>query len=533
MINYPAAPPAAAPAAQAEEPGPLSNLPPRNPYFTGRQELLDQLARQLCPGVVAAVVGQPPGDQPPPADATAPRALAGMGGVGKTQLALEYAHAHAADYQLRWWIPSEEPLAIPAVLAALARRLGIQEQADQEETVAAVLAELGRRERWLLVFDNAVDPKHLAGYLPSGGRGHVLVTTRARAFGAIATRLDVSVFTKPEAAGFLLGRTGGGDRPAAAALAEELGGLPLALEQAAAFMEQTGLALKEYLRLYRRDRELLLARGEPVAYGATVDTTFRLAIGKVAERSAAAVALLQACAFLAAEAVPHELLRAKPEVLPAALGRVVGDEVGYAETVGVLHGFSLLEREPVGVRVHRLVQAVNRHHLDPDQRGAWAARAVQLVGAAWPEEPWWPAAWSGCRQLLPHALAAAEHAEELAVAREATGALMGQVGLYLWGRAELPAARAHLERALAITEAALGPDHPEVARTLTSLGNVLGDQGDLEEARRLHERALAIFEAAYGPDHPDTEAIRKSLANLPRDSAAQDQPARTATADGS
>jgi tetratricopeptide (TPR) repeat protein len=494
----------------------VANLPPRNPNFTGRQELLDTLARNLQVGSVAAVVGQPPSGQTSPAEAGV-QALAGMGGVGKSQLALEYAHRHAADYQLRWWIPSEEPLAIPTALAALARRLGLGEQADQEETVAQVLAELGRRDRWLLIFDNAVHPQDLAGYQPSGGGGHVLVTTRTRAFGGVATRLEVGVFDRTEAAAFLQRRTGSSERPAAEALAEELGKLPLALEQAAAFMEQTGLGLGEYLGLYRQRREELLAKGEPVAYGATVDATFRLAIQRVAERSRAAVALMELCAFLASEAIPHDLLRAKPTVLPAVLRGVIHDEMAYAEAIGVLHGFSLLERDQAGMRVHRLVQAVMRHRLDRDARAEWAARAVELVWAGWPDQSWLPAAWPGCGQLLPHALAAAEHAEELPVARGWTASLLDRVGMYLFGRAELTTARAILERALAIFEAAYGPDHPDVATIVGSLGIVLGELGELPLARAQLERALAIREEFQGPDHPQVATTLSNLGNVLRE----------------
>jgi len=361
------------------------------------------------------------------------------------------------------------------------------------------------------------------------------------------------VLGREQAAAFLLARTGSSDRAAAEVLATELGELPLALAQAAAFLEQTGLGLGEYLGLYRRDREVLLGKGEPVAAGATVDATVGLAIPQVAQRSQAAVALLELCAFLAPEAIPHRLLRANPQVLPGRLRRVVAAELAYAEAVGVLHGFSLLELEPAGVGVHRLVQAVTHKRLDHKQRAAWAARAVTLLLAAWPAESWLPAAWPWCGQLLPHALAAATHAEQLGTARESTGALLNQVGLYLAGRAELPAARATLQRALAIKEAAYEPDHPQVAvtldnlglvlrelgelpaararleralaireladrpdhsqlaRTLTNLGNVLVELGKLPQAHAHHQRALAIFEAAHGPDHP---LVARTLTNL-------------------
>jgi tetratricopeptide (TPR) repeat protein len=333
-------------------------------------------------------------------------------------------------------------------------------------------------------------------------------------FGGVATRREVGVFGREQAAALLLARTGSSDRQAAEALAGELGGLPLAVEQAAAFMEQTGVGLGEYLAVYRRDREVLLGKGEPVAAGATVDATVGLASQQVAQRSPAAAELLALCAFLAAEAIPHRLLRAKPQVLPRRLRRVVAEELAYGEAVGVLHGFSLLELEPAGVGVHRLVQAVTRRRLDPRERAAWAARAVTLLLAAWPEESWLPAAWPWCGQLLPHALAAAEHAEQLGTAREATGALLNQVGLYRAGRAELPAARATLERALAIKEAAYEADHSQVAVTLDNLGLVLGELGELAAARARLERALAIRELAYGPDHPQLARTLTNLGNV-------------------
>jgi tetratricopeptide (TPR) repeat protein len=373
-----------------------------------------------------------------------------------------------------------------------------------------VLAELDRRDGWLLVFDNAVHPKDLASYQPSSGEGHVLVTTRTRAFSGVAAQLEVGVMGRDEATAFLQRRTGGS--PAAAkTLAGELGDLPLALEQAAAFMEQTGLRLEEYLELYQQNRELLLDKGEPVSYGATVDATFRLAIGKVAERSRAAVELLELCAFLGSEVVPHDLLTVIPAASPIALAQVVHDRLAYVETVGVLHGFSLVERDEAGVRVHRLVQAVARHRLDPDDRAAWVTRAVILVLDAWPAEASLPAAWPRCGQLLPHALAVADHAEQLVSVPESTSALLIKVGQYLMGRVELVAARATLERALALAETALGPEHRNIAVILDNLGLVLHRLGELEESSIRHEQALALFEAVDGSNHPDVARVLTNL----------------------
>jgi hypothetical protein len=176
----------------------VSNMSPRNPHFTGRANLLDQLDHQLTAGGAVAVV-----------------AAHGLGGVGKTQLALEYAHSHADHFDLVWWVPAETRLLATATLAELASRLGLPTRAEQAEQASAALAELTRRDRWLLVFDNAEDPQALDGLWPTAGKGRILVTSRNPSWGAHGTRLAVDVLAQDEAVGFLHQRTGSRDQEAA------------------------------------------------------------------------------------------------------------------------------------------------------------------------------------------------------------------------------------------------------------------------------------------------------------------------------
>jgi Tfp pilus assembly protein PilF len=470
----------------------IFNVPPPNPTFTGRADLLQALRHKLAETTAVHVA-----------------AVHGLGGVGKTQLAIEYAHRYAAEYNLIWWIWAEQAAAIKGQLVALARRLGIPEYQQSEVVITVLWNTLAARDRWLLVYDNAQDPAELAGLRPPAG-GHVLITSRNRRFGQVAVTLAVDVWREEEAAQFLLTRTSGNDRQAALALAAELGGFPLALAQAAAYIEQTGLDLGGYLYRYRTWRRELLTHGSPVDYPATVATTWQLSIAQVQASTPTAVELLRLCAMLAPDAIPLDLLAADPTLLPAELAAVATDALGLDEAVGALLGASLATRDHHGLRVHRLVQAVVYDSM-ADQAGEWAERAVRLLQAAMPEQPEDPRAWPQCEVLLSHAEAAAGHAQALGVAAEPTGRLLDRVGVYLWSRAELPAAHAHLERALAIEEAALGPDHPAVATTLTNLGVVLEGLGDLAGARAFHQRALAIEEAALGPDHP---AVARTLGNL-------------------
>jgi tetratricopeptide (TPR) repeat protein len=476
----------------------ISNLAPRNPNFTGRSELLNTLARSLAAGTTAVVAAH------------------GLGGIGKSQLALEYCYQHAADYQLIWWVTAESlPVAVTG-LAALGSRLGLPPVVEQAEQVDLVLDELGRREGWLLVFDNVERPGDLDGLLPREGRGHVLVTSRNPVWARLATPLRVDVLTQEEAEAFLLRRSGDTDRVAAAALAEELSGLPLALEQAAAYCEQTSLGLAGYLDRYRRAHARLLDKGAPEDYPATVATTWRLNLDRVAATSAAAVQLLRVASFLAPEAIPPDLLGAEPETLPAELAQASSDELMLDEAIGALHRYSLVARDHDGLQLHRLVQTVVRADL-AEQESGWAEVALQLVCVGFPSNNEDVVSWAACERLLGHALAVAGHAERLNVAPDYAAALLVKVGSYLRRRAQSAAAHANIKRALAICEAAYGPDDRRVAIVINNLGGALRDLGDLAGAKASYQRALAIDEATYGPNDPRVASVINNLGGILRD----------------
>ncbi|HEY2958190.1 MAG TPA: FxSxx-COOH system tetratricopeptide repeat protein [Actinomycetota bacterium] len=475
----------------------ISNLPPRNPVFTGRAELLGQLHETLHPGQVAAVVQ------------VQAQALHGLGGVGKTQLALEYTHAHAADYDLVWWVTAEQPAAIPGQLVALARRLGIPEATQQAETVAVLYDELRGRDRWLLVFDNAVDPADLRRWWPPDS-GRVLVTSRNPAWGGLAATVPLDVLPRGEAVG-LLRRRLKRDDPAFDALAEALGDLPLALEQAAAYLEQTHTPPGEYLELLATRARELFALGRPASSDQTIATTWTVSLDRLRADAPAAGDLLRLCAFLAPDDIPRELLQNYPDALPEPLAGAVRDRLGYQQALGALGRYSLATVTHEAISVHRLVQAVVRQSLPPDAQRRRAGAAVRLVLAAFPDDGDEVRAWPRYARLLPHALAATGHASSVAADPDATARLLNQAGRYPWGRVELWQRRQLLERALAIRQARLGPDHLDVAQSLNDLGRVLRELGELPAARDAHRRALAIREARLGPDHLD---VADSVANL-------------------
>jgi len=480
-------------------PGPAGavwNVPQaRNPNFTGREEMLVDLRAALASGQAAALT----------------QAIHGLGGVGKTQLAIECAYRHRGDYSLVWWVRAEEPAALAGHYAAMAAALDLPQKDAREQAVIveAVRHWLEANTGWLLVFDNAGEPADIREYLPRSAAGHVIITSRNPAWGAVARPLGVQVFERFTSVEFLLKRTGQTDREAAGKLAEALGDLPLALEQAAAFIEATGESVSGYLRMFRERQAELLKRPSPSS-DTTVATTWELSFQQIEGRSPPAAALLNLCAFLAPDDIPLDIVQQAAK-LPEPLAEAASDPVQFDDAIGAVRRFSLVFRSGDVLSVHRLVQAVTRERMAEEARKLWAAAAARAVNRGFPIDSGDVRTWPACSRLLAHALAAADHCEALKVGPGETGWLLNQAGWYLRGRAEFARARACFERALRLAEAAYGPNHPNVAACVNNLGSVLQDQGDLAGARACYERALKINEAAYGPEHPN---VARDVNNL-------------------
>jgi hypothetical protein len=283
----------------------LFTVPPRNRHFTGRSQLLDQIRAGLAAGRPVAVT-----------------ALHGLGGIGKTQLAIEYAHRHAADYQLVWWVDAEQTPLLAGQLAALTSHLGLPGTGRVTTDAAAVLNALRRRDRWLLVFDNAEHPAALRPWLPDGP-GHTLITSRYPAWGGLADPVEVDILTRAEAVTLLARRVPHLSPQVADAMSDELGDLPLALEQAAAYLETTGIPPAGYLDRLRTRRDQMLARGHDLAHGGTIYTVWSLALDSLRDQEPAAVALLDLCAHFGPEPIPLALIEDHPDLLDEPLRRIV------------------------------------------------------------------------------------------------------------------------------------------------------------------------------------------------------------------
>ncbi|SDY69417.1 Tetratricopeptide repeat-containing protein [Geodermatophilus africanus] len=484
-------------------------VPPRNPRFTGRDGMLAELRRRLHAGEATLVV----------------QALYGLGGVGKTQLALEYAHRFAADYDLVWWIDAEQPVLIPEQLFTLAIRLGLSAGPTVADTVERLLAELRARDRWLLVFDNAEGPADVSDYRPDGP-GHVLITSRSPGWGALGGRLEVDVLARAETIALLRARIPALDENLADKLAAELGDLPLAAAQAAGYLEQTDLPPADYLRRFRAHRAGLLARGEVIGYRGRVDTAWALSVERLRCEDPAAVRLLELAAFLAPEPVPLTLFSDHAELLGEPLGSVAADPDALADTVGALVGYSLARRSADAFQLHRLVQVVIRQQLPLDRQQATAEQVLALLANAAPGDPEDPASWAGYARLAPHILVTAPLGDHSAASRR----LVLDTVRYLQVRRDSHAGRAVGEPLLDRWRAILGPDHPDTLAAAARLTIALISVGEVEPARLLSEDTLRHCRRVLGPDHPTTlgatTALTLALALL-----GEAEPARTLAED--
>ena len=466
------------------------NVPHReNPHFVGRDQLIEQVRETLISEQATALI-----------------AIHGLGGIGKTQLAAHYSHRHKSDYQVVWWIRAEKPATLAGDYAALATALDLPEKNTREQPliVAAVRQWLEQHPDWLLIFDDARDAEAVLGYLPQGRAGHVLITSRDPNWRGIASPLEVRTLLREDAARFLLERTGQSDENAAHALATELGDLPLALEQAVAYMEAVGETLAGYLKLFRMHRQDLWAEDRPpTGYPNTLANTLLISFAEVKQHSADAADLLRLCAFLAPDDIPLHTLRDGAKHLPGTLAATITDILTLNKAIAALRSYSLIEKNGDSLSVHRLVQVISRDQMAEGELKMWVEAAVKIMNDAFPAESYDVRTWPVCARLLPHALIVEEQSEALNVAPTATGRLANQTGLYFLGRAQYVEAKRSFEQAMRIDEAAFGPDHPNVARDVNNLGTVLQDIGDFAAARQCYERALRIDETAFGPDHPN------------------------------
>jgi tetratricopeptide (TPR) repeat protein/cellulose biosynthesis protein BcsQ len=487
-------------------------VPPRNPFFTGRDDVLLQL-RQAFTSVIP--------------DPVQLQAVSGLGGIGKTQTIIEYAYRYQSEYKAVLWATADSRNSLISDYVKIAGLLKLPEMEAREQTwaVAAVKRWLESNDGWLLIFDNADDPQLVKEFLPNSFQGHILLTSGLSHFDwRYSTKaLVLDALSPDDALAFMLKRTeresaSPEERDAAVQLAGELGHLPLAMEEACAYVASTKALFQDYLSSYRTRGLELLEKASPTGsqYPHSIATTWTLIFDQVEKISTASADLLRASAFLNPERIPMELVRVgAAELGPAvskALTHVDIDPLVLDELVEPLIHHSLIRRDPESQTydIHRLVQAVLRDRMEISEQKLWAERTIKAVDRVFPEDEF--VNWPQCERLIQHAQACYVLIERFQLEFEEAAHLLNRAGHYLRLRARYADAEPLLFQSLAMSEKLFGSMHPKVAEGQHNLGSLYYDQGKYSDAEPYFARALSVREQTLGPDHPDVATSLNDLA---------------------
>jgi hypothetical protein len=475
-------------------------IPARVRGFTGRVELLAELEAALRSGGPAVV-----------------QAVTGMGGIGKTTAAIEYAHRHHDEFDVAWWVPAEDPGLIPERLAELALALDLCRATDPAGVgVARLLGEMARRERWLVVFDNAEDPRALSRFLPDGP-GQVLITSRNPAWRGIAATVGVQAFTRAESIELLHRRTPDLTEAEADRVADAVGDLPLAVEQAGSLLADTGMAVDKYLRLLAERAQDVLDHDPGGTYPQSVAASWAVAFDRLAADDPAALDLLTVVAWCGPEPVPLTVLTDHPAALPDQLQPIATDPVVLARCTAILYRRGMATVSAHGIQLHRVPAALLRarsHGSAVMTSAGWAATVVRLLDETAPGNVRIdPGGWPLWRRLLPHVLAAA--GRDIALDRVPADAtrLLDRAATYLLIRGEHQAALAPYERAHRVRCEKYGNDHPDTLTSASNLALNLWWLGEYQRARALDEDTLTRRRRILGVDTPNTLTSASQLAS--------------------
>jgi len=522
---------------------------PPNPFFTGRKDQLQAIHAALTSRGRAA--------------------LSGLGGIGKTQTAVEYAYRHQAEYDHVFWVRAEQETELITGYVALAKALQIPglQQEDQQAIVTLMKQWLATHDGWLLVLDNADDLRQLRPYLPATN-GHILITTRAQALGDLAEKVEVTRMDADEGALLLLRRAkviaddadlaaaSDSDQALAHTLSSEMDGLPLALDQAGAYIEEQFISLDEYLELFRTEKaELLQERGQLDPDHPSVSVTFTLAFEKVADASATAAALVQACAFLAPDDIPEEIFSEGATAFSEPLNTLAESKLTLTRAIAEAARFSLISRNSQAktLTIHRLVQEVLRSAMDDNSQQQWAEQIVEAVTAVFPNADF--ENWEQCDRLIAQAQATTQLIADYGLTSAMAISLLFFTGNYYDKQGRYGEADPLYQQALAISQRLrsdenlkdvtifnnqveshilknlaelcrkqgrytdaetlyqriLGGDHRDDAQSLNNRALLYYDQGRYSEAETFHKQALAMYQRIFDGDHPD---VATSLNNL-------------------
>jgi hypothetical protein len=475
---------------------------PQASYFTGRETELEELRRLLSAQDQVAVL---------------PYALYGLGGVGKTRLAVEYVHRHHTEYQRIWWIDAEQSTVVRQQLASLAPDFGaaVEGPGDPVDRVLAAMSTGNPFTRWLLVMDNAGAPEDVVPYIPSmlgvpGGAGHVLVTSRHSGWAERVNALRIDVFSREESIGFLRHRTPWASPEEAQRLAESLGDLPLALEHSAAAQAQSGIRTGAYLDLLEHRRREVLA--EPASSGMqTVAATWRTSVELLRAQNPQALELLRLLAFFGPEPIAQSFLHdARLLPLPDALAAVARDELARGRAIRAINQFSLLTVIPSTgtLQVHRLLAGVLQDEMSEEERTAMRHLVHRIIAAHDPGNSQRPENWGNYADILPHLEPSGLLHCGDPEARATALSLLG----YLIARGDFLGATQLARHVAGVWTTVLGPDHLQTLWARRQQASAHWQLAQFTESRKINEDILRRLRATVGDDHEYTLTVAGAAA---------------------
>ena len=481
------------------------DIPLRNKNFTGRGAIFSQLRRSAGHRVTAVV----------PLEDPLPQALQGLGGVGKTAVAVEYAHRYRAEYDVVWWIPADQLPLVRASLAALAARLGLESASSSgiEGAASAALDALRRGQpysRWLLIFDNADQPEDFPDLIPQGP-GDVLITSRNPRWDSRAETVQMDVFSRTESVDFLRKRAPVNiTEKEANTLADKLGDLPLALDQAGAMLAETGMPVDEYIELIDEQIVKIMDEGKPAEYQTSVTAAWSVSVNKVHQHLPEARELLRCCAFFGPEPIPRDVFRRATQATDTRVSDLMQDSILFARAVRELGRFALVTIGRRSISVHRLVQALLRGELTAEDQSEYRHDVHKILTAAAPPGPADDRQWPRYRELLPHVTSEATAFPDCRDAKVRAFALDVMRYLYLDG--DQTSCVELTSRFIEQWTQDSGPDDAAVIDAKRHHGNVLRALGRYEEALELNATNLEVARLVRGESDEVTLSIQTSVA---------------------